>query len=61
MNIYSQSLEVYDSNFKQSLFTFIEEKEDSFEKGIESDSDFYSIEIPELNTLVNIKLDAANS
>lgn len=61
MNIYSQSLEVYDSNFKQSLFTFIEEKEDSFEKGIESDLDFYSIEIPELNTLVNIKLDAANS
>jgi hypothetical protein len=54
VNIYSEELEVYELSFKKSLFTLIEAKENFLDEGIRSAMNFYSIEIPELNTSVNI-------
>jgi hypothetical protein len=62
VNVYSQELEVYDSGFSKSLFSLIDAKDTLIDKAIsQTDQKFYSIEIPELNTSVNVREDVASS
>jgi len=61
VNVYSQELEVYDSGFSKSLFSLIEAKDTLSDKPSQTDQKFYSIEIPELNTSVNVRENVASS
>jgi hypothetical protein len=61
VNVYSQELEIYESGFNKSLFSLIDAKDSLSDKASQTDQKFYSIEIPELNTSINVREDASIS